>query len=53
MRTSGDAFENFTPLIMHLQGISYNRQALVPYLEDRSVSVEEFCSWRQMYRRHF
>ena len=45
--------EDFTPLIMHMQGILYNRQALVPYLEDRSVSVEEFCSWKQMYRQCF
>ena len=53
MRTSRDTFEDFTPLIVHMQGILYIRQALVPYLGDRGNSVEEFCSWKQMYRRHF
>ena len=53
MRTSRDALEDFTPLMMRMQGTLYNRQALVPYLMDRSDSVEEVCSWRQMYRRHF
>ena len=53
MRTSRDTMEDFTPLIMHMQGILYSCQALVPYLEDMSVSVEEFCSWKQMCRRHF
>ena len=53
MRTSRDILEDFTPLIVHMQGILYIRQALVLYLEDRSDSIEEVCSWKQMYRRHF
>ena len=53
MRTSRDTLEDFTLLIRHMQGMLYSRQSLVPYLEDRSVSVEEFCSWKQMYRQHF
>ena len=44
MRTSKDAFENFIPLIRHMQVISYNRQSLPSVFQNRSDSIEELCS---------